>query len=125
MADYFMTVVRTGAEDSGPAGLSLLCIDRHLPGVSVRKMATQVRTAASWGVVALFPPPPKCSRLLAFECFPPAPPPPPTLSWRRHPPLSSLTTPTGPWWRHPMPLCVSLHNLSFPHPTLLSHPCPV
>lgn len=41
MADYFMTVVRTGAEDSGSAGLSLLCIDRHLPGVSVRKMGTQ------------------------------------------------------------------------------------
>ncbi len=41
MADYFMTAVRTGDEGSGAAGISLLCINRHLPGVSVRKMETQ------------------------------------------------------------------------------------
>jgi alkylation response protein AidB-like acyl-CoA dehydrogenase len=44
MADYFMTVVRTGGEGSGATGISLLCIDRHLKGVHVRKMETQVRT---------------------------------------------------------------------------------
>ena len=39
MADYFTTLVRTGK--AGMFGLSLLLIDRHTPGVSVRKMETQ------------------------------------------------------------------------------------
>jgi alkylation response protein AidB-like acyl-CoA dehydrogenase len=42
MADYFTTAVRTG--DDGYGGISLLLIDRTLPGVSVRKMKTQFDT---------------------------------------------------------------------------------
>jgi alkylation response protein AidB-like acyl-CoA dehydrogenase len=42
MADYFTTAVRTGGEDSGATGVSLLVIDRNLPGITVRKMETQV-----------------------------------------------------------------------------------
>ena len=38
-ADYFTTAVRTG--DEGMSGLSLLLIDRHAPGVKIRKMPTQ------------------------------------------------------------------------------------
>ena len=36
-----MLQVRTGGEDSGAAGVSLLVIDRKLPGITVRKMETQ------------------------------------------------------------------------------------
>lgn len=45
MADYFTTAVRTG--DDGFGGVSLLLIDRTLPGVSVRKMKTQFDTTHS------------------------------------------------------------------------------
>eukprot|EP01059_Diplonema_ambulator_P012986 TRINITY_DN2348_c0_g1_i3.p1 TRINITY_DN2348_c0_g1~~TRINITY_DN2348_c0_g1_i3.p1 ORF type:complete len:430 (+),score=105.51 TRINITY_DN2348_c0_g1_i3:47-1291(+) len=45
MADYFTTVVRTGG--AGMSGISLLCIDRRLPGVNVRKMPTQFDSAHS------------------------------------------------------------------------------
>lgn len=39
IADFLTTAVRTG--DEGMSGLSLLLIDRHAPGVKVRKMPTQ------------------------------------------------------------------------------------
>eukprot|EP01064_Diplonema_japonicum_P023625 TRINITY_DN34041_c0_g1_i1.p1 TRINITY_DN34041_c0_g1~~TRINITY_DN34041_c0_g1_i1.p1 ORF type:complete len:428 (+),score=103.89 TRINITY_DN34041_c0_g1_i1:42-1286(+) len=45
MADYFTTLVRTGAQ--GMNGVSLLCINRQLPGISVRKMPTQFDSANS------------------------------------------------------------------------------
>jgi hypothetical protein len=38
LSDYFCAAVRTGAEGSGAAGLSFLLIDRHLPGISCRKI---------------------------------------------------------------------------------------
>lgn len=41
MADYFTTLVRTGGEGSGPTGLSLLVLDKNMPGISIRKMETQ------------------------------------------------------------------------------------
>jgi len=47
MADYFTLAVRTGSEEDGPAGLSLLLVDRHCPGIKVRKMETQFDTAHS------------------------------------------------------------------------------
>eukprot|EP01061_Rhynchopus_euleeides_P026851 TRINITY_DN43721_c0_g1_i1.p2 TRINITY_DN43721_c0_g1~~TRINITY_DN43721_c0_g1_i1.p2 ORF type:complete len:415 (+),score=199.95 TRINITY_DN43721_c0_g1_i1:68-1312(+) len=37
--DYFTTLVRTGGQGMG--GLSLLMIDKNLPGISIRKMETQ------------------------------------------------------------------------------------
>ena len=37
-ADFFTTAVRTGGEDSGMAGVSLLLIERSRPGVSVRPL---------------------------------------------------------------------------------------
>lgn len=38
-ADYFTTAVRTGGK--GIPGISLLLIERNMPGVSVRKLKTQ------------------------------------------------------------------------------------
>ena len=40
-ADWFTTAVRTGADDGGMDGISLLLIERALPGVTVRRMKTQ------------------------------------------------------------------------------------
>ena len=37
-SDYFCAAVRTGKEGSGAAGLSFLLIDRHLPGISCRRI---------------------------------------------------------------------------------------
>ncbi|KAJ9454640.1 putative medium-chain specific acyl-CoA dehydrogenase [Diplonema papillatum] len=45
LADYFTTAVRTGGPGMG--GISLLCIDRRLGGVAVRKMPTQFDSAHS------------------------------------------------------------------------------
>jgi len=45
MGDYFTTCVRTGGE--GMMGLSLLLIERDMPGVSIRKMETQFDNAHS------------------------------------------------------------------------------
>lgn len=39
IADFFTCVVRTGGEGAG--GLSLLLLERSMPGISVRKMETQ------------------------------------------------------------------------------------
>jgi len=39
MGDFFTTAVRTGAE--GMSGLSILLIERNMPGVNIRKMETQ------------------------------------------------------------------------------------
>jgi len=44
-ADYFTTAVRTGGPGMG--GLSLLLIDRNLPGIKLRKMETQFDSASS------------------------------------------------------------------------------
>ena len=40
-ARALQTAVRTGGDDSGAAGVSLLVIDRKLPGITIRKMETQ------------------------------------------------------------------------------------
>jgi len=45
MADYFTLAVRTGGE--GFAGISLLFVDRNIPGISIRKMETQFDNAHS------------------------------------------------------------------------------
>eukprot|EP01113_Clastostelium_recurvatum_P014904 TRINITY_DN1817_c0_g1_i2.p1 TRINITY_DN1817_c0_g1~~TRINITY_DN1817_c0_g1_i2.p1 ORF type:complete len:431 (+),score=99.77 TRINITY_DN1817_c0_g1_i2:34-1293(+) len=45
MGDYFTTAVRTGEEGSGMAGISVLLIERDMPGVSIRKMETQFDNA--------------------------------------------------------------------------------
>eukprot|EP00755_Sulcionema_specki_P023374 Sspe_Gene.14271::Locus_4930_Transcript_1_1_Confidence_1.000_Length_1478::g.14271::m.14271 len=50
-ADFFTTLVRTGGEGHG--GLSVLLIDRHTPGVQVRKMETQFDNAHSTTMVTL------------------------------------------------------------------------
>jgi len=47
MADYLTTLVRTGEEEDGVFGLSMLLIDKHSPGVKVRKMDTQFDTSHS------------------------------------------------------------------------------
>jgi alkylation response protein AidB-like acyl-CoA dehydrogenase len=43
MADYFTLAVRTGGDGFG--GISLLFVDRKLPGISIRKMETQFDNA--------------------------------------------------------------------------------
>jgi acyl-CoA dehydrogenase len=40
-ADWFTTAVRTGPEDGGMDGISLLLIERNAPGVTVRRLKTQ------------------------------------------------------------------------------------
>jgi len=41
MADYFTVAVRTGSKADGMNGLSLLLLDKNMPGISIRKMRTQ------------------------------------------------------------------------------------
>lgn len=41
MGDYFTTLVRTGEKNSGAFGLSLLLLERTMPGITIRKMETQ------------------------------------------------------------------------------------
>lgn len=50
-ADFFTLAVRTG--DDGPTGISLLLMDRKLPGITVRKMKTQFDTSHSTTFVTL------------------------------------------------------------------------
>eukprot|EP00754_Rhynchopus_humris_P019422 Rhum_TRINITY_DN14641_c10_g1::Rhum_TRINITY_DN14641_c10_g1_i2::g.103182::m.103182 len=64
-ADYFTTLVRTGGK--GMFGLSLLLIDRRLPGVSVRKMETQFDNAHSTTFVTLDKVRVPCSMLIGKE----------------------------------------------------------
>jgi len=45
MGDYFTTAVRTGPENSGMGGISILLIERNTPGISIRKMETQFDSA--------------------------------------------------------------------------------
>eukprot|EP01065_Artemidia_motanka_P027390 TRINITY_DN32594_c0_g1_i1.p1 TRINITY_DN32594_c0_g1~~TRINITY_DN32594_c0_g1_i1.p1 ORF type:complete len:446 (+),score=152.85 TRINITY_DN32594_c0_g1_i1:68-1339(+) len=40
-ADFFLTVVRTGESGSRQSGISLLLLERDMPGISVRRMKTQ------------------------------------------------------------------------------------
>lgn len=40
-ADFFVVVVRTGAKDSGMAGISLLLLEKGMPGLKARRMKTQ------------------------------------------------------------------------------------
>jgi len=40
MGDYFTTAVRTG-EDGGAGGISLLLLEKDMPGISIRKLETQ------------------------------------------------------------------------------------
>ena len=51
MADFFTTAVRTGGE--GFAGVSLLLLERSMPGIRVRKMETQFDNANSTTMVLL------------------------------------------------------------------------
>lgn len=41
IADAWTTLVRTGPEGSGAGGLSVLLLDRSMPGITIRKMETQ------------------------------------------------------------------------------------
>jgi len=41
MADFFTVACRTGDEDSGMTGISLLLLEKGMPGIRVRKMKTQ------------------------------------------------------------------------------------
>jgi len=40
MADFFTVAVRTGTKQDGLSGLSLLLMDKEMPGISIRKMRT-------------------------------------------------------------------------------------
>lgn len=51
MADYFTCAVRTG--DEGMGGISLLLLDRNMPGINVRKMETQFDNSHSTTFVTL------------------------------------------------------------------------
>ena len=44
MADFFTVACRTGDEDSGMTGISLLLLEKTMPGIRVRKMKTQFDT---------------------------------------------------------------------------------
>ena len=50
-ADYFTTAVRTG--DKGPAGISLLLLEKNMKGIKIRKMPTQFDTSFSTCFVIL------------------------------------------------------------------------
>jgi alkylation response protein AidB-like acyl-CoA dehydrogenase len=50
-ADFFTLAVRTS--DDGPAGISLLLLERDMPGVSIRKMKTQFDTSHSTTFITL------------------------------------------------------------------------
>jgi alkylation response protein AidB-like acyl-CoA dehydrogenase len=45
IADFFTVAVRTGEPGSGMAGISLLLLDKNMPGIKIRKMPTQFDTA--------------------------------------------------------------------------------
>eukprot|EP00996_Jenningsia_fusiforme_P001715 NODE_2580_length_1163_cov_12.624776_g2359_i0.p1 GENE.NODE_2580_length_1163_cov_12.624776_g2359_i0~~NODE_2580_length_1163_cov_12.624776_g2359_i0.p1 ORF type:complete len:290 (-),score=60.35 NODE_2580_length_1163_cov_12.624776_g2359_i0:294-1034(-) len=51
MADYFMTVVRTGGPGMG--GISLLLLEADMPGIHIRKMETQFDNAHSTTFITL------------------------------------------------------------------------
>lgn len=53
-ADWFTTAVRTGDEGSGMTGVSLLLIEKTLPGVTVRRMKTQGYGCWWFAVIVLF-----------------------------------------------------------------------
>lgn len=53
MGDFFTTLVRTGGPDSGPAGLSLLLLERGMKGIEIRKMPTQFDSAHSTTMISL------------------------------------------------------------------------
>jgi alkylation response protein AidB-like acyl-CoA dehydrogenase len=49
--DYFTTAVRTGGE--GPGGISLLLLEKGMPGMNIRKMETQFDTSHSTTFITL------------------------------------------------------------------------
>ena len=49
--DFFTTAVRTG--EDGVGGISLLLLERGMPGMSIRKMKTQFDTAHSTTFITL------------------------------------------------------------------------
>ncbi len=51
MGDFFTTAVRTGGE--GMAGISMLLIEREMPGISIRKMPTQFDSSHSTTFIEL------------------------------------------------------------------------
>jgi alkylation response protein AidB-like acyl-CoA dehydrogenase len=51
MGDFFTTAVRTGAE--GPGGISLLLLERGMPGINIRKMPTQFDNSHSTTFIVL------------------------------------------------------------------------
>ena len=51
MGDYFTTAVRTGGEGFG--GISLLLLERNMPGIKIRKMETQFDSAHSTTFIVL------------------------------------------------------------------------
>jgi alkylation response protein AidB-like acyl-CoA dehydrogenase len=51
MGDYFTTVVRTGGEGMG--GISLLLLERSMPGISIRKMETQFDSSHGTTMITL------------------------------------------------------------------------
>jgi alkylation response protein AidB-like acyl-CoA dehydrogenase len=53
MGDYFTTAVRTGEEGSGMGGISILLLERNMPGISIRKMDTQFDTAHNTTFITL------------------------------------------------------------------------
>eukprot|EP00937_MAST-01D_sp_MAST-1D-sp2_P007263 g7263.t1 len=52
-ADFFTVVVRTGGEGSGAAGLSLLLLERGMPGITCRRMRTQGWWASNTAYITL------------------------------------------------------------------------
>eukprot|EP00457_Paulinella_chromatophora_P006101 gb/GEZN01006119.1/.p1 GENE.gb/GEZN01006119.1/~~gb/GEZN01006119.1/.p1 ORF type:complete len:446 (-),score=98.63 gb/GEZN01006119.1/:323-1660(-) len=53
MADFFTCAVRTGSPSSGSQGLSLLLLEKEMPGLSVRKMPTQFDNSHSTTFITL------------------------------------------------------------------------